>query len=269
MDKVVFNVGGVNIEMDKEEVSKVIETGAPIELKSDDLVAYKTDEFETFKSNLANDEYKKGKTAGAEMLIKEAKERNGLDFEGKTLDNFEKAFKDQIIKESNIKPTEQIQELKKQNNTLRENYTNLESEFNTFKTDITQKETRASKDAMLMGLIPDNTIVSKKIALLTLKSESGLDVDENGITLINGIKQQDSKLMQDIAINKDIVTEHLTTLGLLKAKEGGKGGSDDLGGKAGSYDAFAKEMAANNIQAGSEQFNIEMNKRIKDKTLTL
>ena len=51
MEKIKFDIGGVIIEMDKEEASKAFEAGT-IELHSDELVVYKSDDFETFKDIL-------------------------------------------------------------------------------------------------------------------------------------------------------------------------------------------------------------------------
>jgi len=282
MDKVVFNIGGVNIEMDKEEASKAIEAGEPIELKNDDLVTFTKDEYATVKSTLANDEYIKGRVDSAEMLQKAVKDKTGFDFSVKVVKNeknnvdfdatanvFVNSITPLIEAKASIEPNEQVNELKGKLTSMQDNYTNLETEFNTYKGDITKKETRTNKDNTILGFIPDNIIVSKKIALLTLKSESGLDIGENGIALFNGETKRD-KLEQDIKLDKDIVIEKLTTLGLIKKQEGGKGGDDELGdGKQGNYEKFVKEMENNNIQAGSEKFSLEMNKRLKEKTLVM
>lgn len=268
MNKVEIVIGGVNIEMDKEEISKAIETGK-VELKADDLVLYKSDEFETFKTNLANDEYKKGKTAGEEMLIKTAKERNGLEFEGKSFDKYDEALKAKVISEANIKPNEQIEKLQGDLKTLQTNYSTLETEYNGFKSTITEKEARFKRDSSLLSFMPDNLVVDKDIALMALKTKAGLDVDENGFALINGQPTQD-KLMQNIPLSTDIINDKLNVLGLLKKKEGGNGGYDEPGGKtASSYDKFVKEMGNNDISEGSEKFQIEMNKRLSEKTLTM
>lgn len=263
-----LNLAGNIIEMESEDVSKAIETGE-LTIATDDLTIYKNDDFETFKTNYGGDEYKKGKVAGVEMLIKEAKERNGLDFEGKTFEKYDEALKAKVISEANIKPTEQITELERQKKALQDNYTSLEGEFTTFKTNVTEKETRTKKDNTILSLIPDNIIVDKDIALLTLKAKAGLDVDDNGIALINGLTTRD-KLEQDIPLSKDIITEKLTLLNLMKKTTGGKGGGDEIGGgSAGSYEKFVIEMENNNTKPGSEKFSEEMNKRIKDGTLKM
>jgi hypothetical protein len=282
MEKVIFNIGGVNIEMDKEAASKAIEAGETIELKTEDLITYKKDEFDTFKSNLANDEYIKGRLDSAEMLQKAVKEKTGFDFSVKVVKNeknnvdfeataegFVNSISPLIEAKANIAPTEQVNDLKGKLTTLQTNYTTLETGFNDYKTTIVEKETRFKKDSAILAFMPDNLIVDKDIAMMALKTKAGLDVDNDGFALINGETSQD-KLMQNIPLSKDIITDKLTTLGLIKAKEGGRGGGDDTGnGAATSYEKFIIEMESNKIPAGSENFQIEMNKRIKDKTLIM
>jgi hypothetical protein len=272
MDKIEFNVNGVIVEMEKEEVSKAIEAGK-VEIKSESLIAYEKEKFDEFKTNLADDEYKKGKTAGSEMLIKEAREKYELDFEGKTIENFADAFKTKIEKDSKIEPSKKIQELEADKAKLQGNLNTLQGEFETFKTTITEKETRSKKDNAILSQLPDNLIVDKDIALLTLKQKAGLDIDfnEDGkkVITVNGAIQKDETTLSPIEISKDYLTDKLKSLGLVKQKEGGSGGGDEPGGgAAGSYDKFVKEMAANGKAEGSEEFNIEMNKRIANKTLT-
>lgn len=288
MDKIQFDVNGVTVNMDKEEVSKAIETGK-VELKSDDLVAYSKEDFETFTNNLsakADKEYIKGRVDSAEMLQKALREKAGFDFSVKVIKNetdnvdFEKTAETLIQNitpefetKLNIKPNEKIQELETKFNTLQQNYTNLETTHNEYKQSIIEKETRHKKDTTLLGFIPDNLVVDKDIALLALKQKAGLDIDftEDGkpIAIINGQKTQD-KLMQDVLINEDIVSEKLMALNLLAKKEGGKGEGDNLGDpKASDYDKFVKEMSENGIEQGSEKFQQEMNIRISNKTLKI
>lgn len=271
MDKVIFEVNGVPVEVPKEEVSKAIETGK-VEVQAENLITYSKDDFDTFTSNLSNEEYKKGKTAGEEMLIKTAKEKNGLDFEGKSFEKYDEALKNKIISEANIKPNEKITELENKFNTLQESYASLETTHNEYKQGISEKQTRQKKDAEILKYIPKDVIVESDLALMALKQKAGLDVEfsEDGkpILLINGQKAQDN-VMNDVLITQDAVLDKLTALNLIAKKEGGRGQGDQVQGKKGSYEAFVKEMEANEVPMNSEKFQSELNKRLKDGTLTM
>lgn len=275
MDKIKMNFGGVIVEVDKEIVSKAIETGEVI-IQDDSLVIYEKSSFEQFKTNLSNEEYKKGKQAGEEMPFKyEAlKEKYGVEVTGKTLDNFAEAFKAKVLNEARIEPSKKIQELESDKANLLKNYQNLESEFNGFKTTITQKETQIKKDNTLLSFIPDAGLkVSKDIALLALKSK-GIDIsfDESGkvIPTRNGEPLKDMKTMEPLSLS-DLIPMSIKELGLIEdQKGGGNGGGDDTGkGGASNYDRFVDEMKKNGIDEGQLKFSEEMNKRIKEGTLKI
>lgn len=273
MSTIKVNVNGAIVEMDKEEVSKAIETGE-ININSEELVTYKKDEFETFRTNLANDEYKKGKTAGVEMTIKDARDKYELDFEGKTFDNFADAFKSKILGEAKVEPSKKIQELEQDNKKLLSNYQQLESDFSSFKTGITEKETRTKKDNTLLGFIPQTGLkVDRDITLMALKTKAGLDLDfdesGNSIVTMNGQVVKDEKTLQPVN-PESYITDRLTALDLIEKNTDGRGETDNTGGGTVSgYDKFVKEMANNNVEEGSQDFSIEMSKRIKDGTLKL
>jgi hypothetical protein len=274
MDKIKINIGGVITEMDKETVSKAIEAGE-LSLNVENAIIYKKEDFETFKTNLANDEYKKGKTAGEEMLIKTLKEQTGLEVEGKKPEVFVNAFKTKILEEAKIEPSKKIQELEADKNKLLQNYQTLEGEYNTFKTTVTEKETKQKKDTLLMSFIPDkDLVVDKDIALVALRTKTGIDIsfDEKGNPFLvkGGEMIKDEKTLQPIDA-KLFIPQQIEAIGLIKKVTGtSSGGSDDFGGAGtSSYDIFVKEMKNNGIEPGSEKFAVEMNKRIKEKTLII
>jgi hypothetical protein len=273
MAKVKFNIGGVVTEMEAEEVSKAIEAGEVI-ITNDNLVVYKKEDFESFKTNYGTEEYKKGKTAGEEMLIKEGREKLGLEFQGKTFDNFAEAFKTKVLTEAKIEPTKKIQELEEEKKKLQGNYTTLEQEFNGFKTSVTEKETRQKKDNTLLSFIPTTgLIIDTDLALMALKQRSGIDVTfgENNLPIItkNGVEVKDDKLMSHVD-PKAFVLNEITSLKLLKSVEGGGGGTDEnKGGTASNYDKFVKEMTDKGVNEGSMAFGEEMNARVKAGTLKM
>lgn len=282
MSKIKLNINGVIVEMENEEVSKAIEAGE-LTINNDSLikkeegqVIYSQDEYTTFKTNLANEEYKKGKEAGPEMLIKDAREKYGLEFEGKTMDNFAEALKTKVLAEAKVEPSKKIQTLEEDNKALRKSLEDTEKEFNTFKTDIEAKNDRASKDSKLMSFIPDQGIVvDKDIALMAVKNKLGLDVgfdDDNKMYLSKNGEPIKTEKTREYANPKEIIENSLKELKLIESNGNGSGFKDETGGAGGnadSYDKFVAEMEKKEINQGSAEFAQEMNKRIKEKTLKI
>lgn len=270
MPKIKFNIGGIIIERDLEEISQAGDK--EIVLSSDQLVVYKKPDFDTYTANISKKGYNDGKVAGVEMAVKSAKEKHGLEFEGKDIDAFADSFKADIVAKAKIQPNEQIDTLTKEKKTLQDNYKTLETEFTEHKNGIAQKETRNRKDNELLGVIPEKGLkVSKKLALLALK-DKGIDVDYDPETkkpflTINGEAQKNATTLEYADLGP-LITEKLVAEDLFSKPNGGRGGSDEPGGGSKSkYEGFVKEMSQNGVEEGSLKFNEEMNKRISDKTL--
>jgi len=267
-----IEIGGNTIEVDNSVLTEAVEKGtAKIDT---DLVIYKPDDFESYKTTLSNDEYKKGKTAGEEMTVKILKQKAGIEVEGKDPEAFINTFKSSILEQAQIEPSKEIEQLKKDKESLQKNYSELESNFNTFKTDIQQKETRTKKDNQILSFLPDEGLkVNKKQALNLMRLE-GYDIDytEDGLTIPKkgDEVQKDPKTLQPIKPD-DFFKTGLKELGLIEDKPGGtgRGGDDSTPPSAGSYESFVKEMADTDTPEGSIGFNQEMQKRIKSGTLKI
>ena len=267
----VIDINGVQVEIAEDELSKAVESGK-LEIKTN-LVTYKPEDFETFKTNLANDEYKKGRTAGEEMTVKALKQKAGIEIEGKDPDKFLEVFKSNVLEQAKIEPSKKIEELTKDNENLRKTYGELETTFNTFKTEITQKETRAKRDSELLKVLPLEGLKVKQADALDLMKLRGFDVDydESGklIPLKNGKVVKDEKLSQPIDI-KTFAENALKSLDLFDKPQGGRGESDSDGkDKPGSFEAFTKEMKNKGVEDTSIDFKEEMQKRIMSGTLSV
>ena len=267
------NVSGVIVEKDFEEVSKAVEAGEEIELKPEGLVIYNEEDFNSFKTNLANEEYAKGKLNGVEMEVKKAREKLGLEFEGKNVDKLIDAYKSKLQAELNQKPDARIKELEADLNKIRGNYSTLETDFTQYKDNVQAENLRHKKDSFILGLIPDAGLkVDKDIVALALKSKMGVDVDfvDGSVNITkNGAVVKDEKTLSPVDPSV-FITEQIAKLGLVQKPTGGNGDGDNTGGAPVSgYDKFVKEMETNGISVGSAEFSIEMNKRIKDKTLVI
>lgn len=81
---------------------------------AEDLHVFTEPELTTLKAN----EYKNGKEKGPEMLIKEAKEKHGLDFQGKTIDGLMDAFGKKILADAKIEPEKKVQEMEEKLKTV-------------------------------------------------------------------------------------------------------------------------------------------------------
>jgi len=289
MEKIKINIGGVITELDKEVVSGALETGE-LKIENENLVIYDKPSFETYKKNISDQEYKKGRIEGVEIFSKQVKKDGGFEFENpkviindsgnvdfeKTSSEFLGKIKPALESKLSIEPSKKIQELEADKSKLLSNYQTLESEFTGFKTSIAQKETQVKKDSTLLSFIPEKGLkVGRDIALLAVKSKFGLDItfDDSGqiITTKNGVQIKDDKTLQPVPL-KDLMPSLIKELDLFIPESGGNGGNDEPGGGSSNqttYDKFVDDMKKNGIDEGSMQFAEEMQKRQKAGTLKI
>lgn len=271
MAKVKFNLGGVIIEKELDELSQASESESTIELKSDDLVIYKTDEFETFKTNLKNDEYSATKDKANEMAMKAIKNASGFDIEGyKDPETFASAFKQKVIEDANIAPTQKIKDLETDVQTLQQNLLESDKKYNDYVSEQDGIRNRANKDTTLLGFIPSTGLkVDTDIALMALKNKANVDIsfdDNKTLVTMNGQVVKDPKTLQPVDPNV-FVTDKITELGLVDKASGGGGGGDEAGAAKGSYEDFQKRMEAQGVNPNSQEYSEKMQQEINDGTL--
>jgi hypothetical protein len=140
------------LKIDKGDLTKALET--EIDLDLSDRVVYTKSDYETLEKNIRNEEYHKGKEAGYEMPLKELRKKvtdtYGIETEGvkdfntlleKTVEKIKgessKLLED-VKSKDNEKFISQIEDLKKDNdglrNTILEKETTFEQQLNELKT---------------------------------------------------------------------------------------------------------------------------------------
>jgi len=268
MSEIIISINGSEVSVPSENITQGIEKGK-IEIVKDDLKVLKSTDFDTFKSNLATEEYKKGKVAGEEMLIKTAREKYALEFEGKTLDNLIEAYKNKHIAEASKEPTQKVKELSTDIEKLRNNLTEWENKYNSLNGSI-ENERKANKvNAIIQNAIPkEGTILPIEDIALLFKSKYNIDITENGHVVKQGENVlKNATTLAELTIN-DIMGDFIKPY--IKTQSGGRGANDNAPqNKLGGIEAFAKEMESKGININSMQAQTEMAKRIKEGTLKL
>jgi hypothetical protein len=274
MEEIKLNVNGVELTTTKDELSQAVESGS-LELKSDNVIVKTKEDHDTFMGNIDLEKkakYDEGTEVGEKRAVNSALEKFGitLDDQKKTVDNFGTAFKAKIIEESGKEPTQKIKDLETDNEKLRTNFSNLENDFNTYKSSITEQETSRKKDAEILGAIPkDGLLIGQDEVALIFKNRYDIGYGESGNI---EIKKDGQVLKNNTTLNplgvSDVMQEFIKPY--IKKADGGGGGGDDTGNNtAGSYDAFVKEMSDKGHSEGSADFQTEMTSRMKNGTLKM
>jgi hypothetical protein len=214
----------------------------------DSLTPLTEAEIQTLKDN----EYKNGKTKGVEIAVKDAREKLGLDFQGKTIDGLLDAHGKKVIADAKITPNEKVTELEGKVVTLQTTVKDYESKL-------------AAKDTEVQGVringelikhIPSGCILEPDEAISVMRTK-GYDFKLEGDKVVpyKDGKQLTDKLSNTMAV-KDVVTAFITEKKLVPEAggSGGRGGSDK--GGAGKFSKLS-ELRAQFVAEGKSDLGLE------------
>jgi len=260
-------INGQTVIVEDAKITEALSAGK-LEVTEEELILFKKDEYETRTKNIADAEYKKGKTAEREMLAKEIKEKYGMnDVEGKDFDKIFDAYKGIVLKDAKIEPAERLKKYEQDILTLQSTLKTIESEKETIINDYKNREKNNKLESELFTLIPDNIVNDKftRKDLIALFKANGYstDVDESGktVVLFNNELYKNEKTLEPLAV-KDVLNKFIEDKGFIK-KDSTPNPGDKTPKGATALDKFYKEME------GKPQHEVlrEMQKRIADKTL--
>jgi hypothetical protein len=246
------------------EDAKTIEIPVGKFIDTEKHVIRTTEEHETYLGNIREE----SKKAGLEIAVKGARTDLNYDFEGKTLENLLKAHGDSVLKGANIEPSAKLEELTGDMDKLKAINLGLEDKYKTLVSESHEKDNRRKIDGSILDSMTGEFTLPKNQLSTLFKAEYQV-VEEDGKQLVkqNGETLKNDSTLDPLSLS-DIMPKFLEQFA--KKATGGAGGGDTTDpGKAGSMEAFIKEMNDKGVSSGSEAFNIEMGKRISDKTLTM
>jgi|WetSurMetagenome_2_1015567.scaffolds.fasta_scaffold65635_3 hypothetical protein len=240
-----------------------------VEIKIPELKIFKPDEFETFTTNLKKEDYENGKKAGVEMSVKEHREKLGLQFEGKTIDKLIEAVQKKTLEDAKIEPSKKIEDLTKDLDKLRNINTDLTNQIETIKNERNQEKTQLQINRAILSELP-KTGIHESWTEERLLREFVLDWQPE-MTDGQIVLKKDGQILKDQLMNpkkiKDVMSDWVKPF--TKQNKGGAGDGDSGTDKKNSMESFNKEMESNKIGVGTPEYNKEMQKRIKDKTLVV
>jgi hypothetical protein len=166
------------------------------------------------------------------MAIKEARKNNGLEFEGKTIENLVKAAIEKGKSEAGVKPNEALKEKEQMianlQKTIEEIEQQKENELNKLKGELTQVQT----NQFLNSLIPDNldTPLSKSDLSVLIKNDIQIiEKDGKKQFVKNGEILRDSKTQNPLD-GKTVINNWLSEKNIMeKQEQSGRGGKNEPG----------------------------------------
>jgi hypothetical protein len=264
---VKLNINGAEVVVPEQTITEAIGKGE-LTIQNEEIKVFKKPDFDAYVSNVKKEDYENGKRAGIEMEIKAAREKYGLQFEGKTLDNFAESLTGKLKAEFGKEPDKRVQELTKDLDSLRSINQEWETKYNGLQNTIKQEQTQAKKNNLILSALPkENLSIPADDLAIIFKNRYDVDFDEAGNPLVkkDGQVLKSPTTLSPLSIN-DVASEFVKPY-IKQQINGGRGEGHNTPPGATAMDAFIKEMEGKGFKPGSKAFNDEMSKRIADKTL--
>lgn len=251
-----ITIGGKTFEIKKEDLEK-----ESLTLEFDGVLRTQEEEA-TFIENHKKDARKEGE----EIAVKQYREEFG--FQGRSIDKLIEAVKAKTLEEAKIEPNEQLKKLQGTLSEKEEALQNAISKTKELESSFVSYKNQSAIDRTLDGLIPENTLLPKEDIKTILRTKMSFDVSENGAVVAkdaqgNVIKNKTTADAMDV---KDVLDNFFkdNKATYLKPIEGGRGQGDS--GKPGNkqtLEAFMKEQGEKGIKPNSQEFQQELQERVK------
>ena len=251
-----------SLSIDKDAFVKGMQSDEGVEIEfSTPTSAFTPDSFSsdenflTYQKNFAEEQ----KVAGREMAIKEARNKYGLDFQGKTIDNLVNAAMAKAEAEATVDPNKKVEQYKGDIEGLRDQINSISSERDQFKGQIDQIKSDYSLERTLFGQVKNDDNYSLPaddiVALYKMKTQLGFDEGAHVVLSPSGDPLKDS-LKNPISVES-----HFSefTKNYLKTPAGGSGGADETPTGKKDLDSFIDSLIEKGLQPNSPEFNQEMN----------
>ncbi len=249
-----------SLGLEAGKLIELINSEDKVKIDLSNKVIYDKNDYNSLINNIKKEEFKKGQ----ELLLKELKDEQGLEYEGrKDPKNFIKHFREKIEAESKIEPEKKYSNLKTDFEKLQEINQSLTQKYSELEMSIKKRENERFINETLLSEIPDNTTIPKDDILAILKAKNEFNVGEDGLEIIKDGEVLKNQTTRDLLTPNEFMKDFIKPY--LKDVEGGRGNQDDDGVKAGTFESFDAEMKNKGIVG--QEYNIEMQKRIKEGTL--
>jgi len=240
------------LEVDKLQEAINSEKEESIELSQVNIL---TDtELTTLKETVGKESAKNGSKTMIEMEVKALREKHGLEFEGKTIDNLINAYATKQIADAKIEPDKKVSELKTSLGNLQDKYnTDLGIKSNE-NLALTKRISDFQVNGDLAKHLPDGLKGIDTNDFITLaKTSANFDYEDGQLVVKKGGKTLKDKMENPIS-PKDYLTDFAINKNWINSD--GRGGADDKGKGNGSFknmnDVY-KHMETNNINPTSSE----------------
>lgn len=210
------------LKIKEDELESAIKADTETDITIPELNVFTTEELTKRDENKTRESYKQGKEAGVEMIIKDQREKLGLDFEGKDIEKLLEAYEKKIKEDSKIEPNKKVEELSKIVENLKSNLATAENE----KKELASKISEVSLTSTLKGYLPQNRldVLSDDEFISAVRREYSFVEEDGKLVVKKGNDIVRDAKTQDPLEPKDVISGYFSQRKWVKEEEPGKQG---------------------------------------------
>lgn len=226
------------LKIKETDLQTAIADEKEVDLTLPEISTFTTDELATRDKNQKSQGYNEGKTTGVEMLIKEQKEKHGLEFEGKDVDKLIDSIKTKTLTDAKLSPDKKVEELNKALETVQSNLIVLQTE----KSELENKLKTQSLNSSILSVFPANRIATLKDdeSLLLLQREYTFVEEDGKLVAKKGNEIVRDKTTQAPLEVKDVIADYFKTRNWLSEEDPGNTDKTGRGGNNGKPVVYLK-----------------------------
>ena len=214
------------LEVDKLQEAITSEKEEAVELSK--ITIFTDEQLDTLKATVGRESAKTGSKTLVEMDVKALRDKNGLEFEGKTIENLMTAYAEKQVKAAKIAPDKKVEEanqsIKNLQKTLEQTITDKDGVINGLQSEIGNFKVNGE----LVKHLPDGLTVMKPNQFTTLaKNELNFGYNDDGVFVA---KRGDNVLKDNREMPlpvKDVLTDYARNNGWIQSD--GRSGGDETG----------------------------------------
>lgn len=264
-----FKVGTREFEIPDAEVTAAIEKKETVMTLVEDVIVRTPEEETKFVENRK----KEARKEGLEIAIKNYREANELEFEGKNIEALVGAVVAKNKEESGQEESVVVKNLQKKIELKDKALEIANGKITEVEGSIAKIKADTKIDKALDQFIPDNTLLPKEDIKTILKTKMEFNLDETGnIVVSEGGVVKTVKETGDNMLPKAAIEDFFRTNNhYMKAPGKGAGGDDSKQNEDGklTVEKFNEQMTEKGHVINSPEYTAELNKHIADKTIEI
>jgi len=209
------------------------------DFKSENEVALEVPALYTEEQNklFGDNRFNEGKKAASEILVKDLKQKHGIEFDGKTVEGFLDKFSEKVIADAKIAPDEKNKKLLEDNKALQLKIQEAENKVQAKEKEFTERLFGIETKSQILSFIPEKTIIPRDDLAVLFMNSYRVAKEDDRVIVYKGSEAMKDNVLNPVPL-KDVVSQFSEKY----IDKNGMGGGDAGGGTGGKFTKMSQYM---------------------------